>query len=536
MQPPLSHAKKSFVDSLGNYYQQASLPVYLLISHSPDGSPVPLKSVGSGAIFMEGHGVHAFRHENHATQKFDEYQIYADGIAPVSVASLSNATAFTKNGKSFFNAGLKIAVSSKDEMSGLENLYHSINGAPFEPHRSVTFDREGNHTYRYYAVDKTGNAESVKTIEFSIDTSPPESYHNIVGISSQQVISTNSSIYLTMSDTVSGLAKTYYKFDKEVYKPYQAGNIAFQYLKDGEHTLFYYSIDNIGNKEVEKSVTFYLDKSAPIMSADVLGDKFIVGQRVYFSGRTKLKLTAVDNKSGIKEVMYSINDEPFGAYQEPFYLPNRSGIHNVRFYAVDNTNNATKDDFEHSIGIIYVDLTGPSLSHAYNGPHFVKADTTFISPATTISLSGNDPEAGLKKLAYSIDENADEQAYTKPFAASSSGFRKLAYFGYDNVNNKNTRETFFMVDVKGPSITHQFSAPVNTEGKYPSYTSIYLAAMDSEVGADQIKFSINGTKEQVYIAPLKGFAKNKEYTIKITATDLLGNASQSTISFKTDRF
>jgi hypothetical protein len=534
--PPPTHEKKSFVDSLGNYYQQASLPVYLLVANSPQGSPVPLKSVNSPEIFMEGHGVHAFKHINHITQKFDEYQIFADGLAPVSVASLTKASAFVKDAKTFFNTGLQVTVTSKDEMSGIDAVYHSINGAPFEKYKAFTIDTPGSYHYRFYAVDKTGNAETVKLLQFNVDNSAPSSFHNIVGISSQQVISTNSSIYLTISDTLSGIAKSFFKFDKEPFKAYAGGTIAFQYLKDGEHTLTYFSTDNVGNKENEKSVTFYLDKSAPIMSADVLGDKFIVGERVYFSGRTKLKLTAVDNKSGIKEIMYSINDESFIPYQDPFYLPNRSGIHNVRFHAVDNTNNATKDDFEHSVGVIYVDLTGPSIFHTYTGPNFVKADTTFVSPKTTITLSGNDPEAGLKKLTYSLVEGGDEIPYAKPVATTNSGFHKLTYFGYDNVNNKNTRETMFVVDTKGPTITHQFSVSPNAEGKYPSYTNIYLAAMDAEVGADQIRFSINGTKEQLYVAPLKGFAKNKEYTIKVTATDLLGNTSQTTIAFKTDKF
>ncbi len=530
------HPKKTYIDSTGRYYQQASLPVYLFVANSADDEPVYIQAVNKKEITLEGHGVHAFKHENHVTEEFDEFQIYADGIAPVTLSTFQKAPSFLSGTKQYYGTGLSVTLTSKDEMSGVEETYHATNGKLFERYTAPVFAAEGNYRYSYYAIDKTGNVEQLRNRIFTVDLTPPATYHNFIGISSQSVISTNSTIYLTVSDTLSGVSKTFYRFDKENFKLYPGGNIPFQYLVDGDHTLTYFSVDNVTNKETEKSMKFYLDKTAPIMSADVLGDKFIVGEKVYFSGRTKLKLTAVDNKSGIKEVLFSINDQPYEKYNDPFYLPNRSGIHNVKFYANDNTSNNTKDDFAHSVGVIYVDLTGPSLSHSFNGPTFIKADTVFVNPKTTVSISGSDPEAGLKKLAYSFEGSINETPYSKPITIPEGGVQKLSYFGYDNVNNKNAKETFFITDRQGPQITNQFAAPANKEGKYPSYTTIYLAAVDTEVGADLITYSINGAKEQSYIAPLKGFAKNKEYTIKVTAIDLLGNKSETEIKFKTDRY
>ncbi len=532
-----AYKKKAFVDSAGHYVQQATLPVYLFVADSPDGKPVHIKSESGQEMKIEGHGVHAFKHLNIITNESDVFQIYADGIAPVTAISFSGATPFTKGDRQFYGPGLAVGLKSTDEMSGLEGVYHSINGAAYNLYTRPDFSNEGKYDYRFYAVDKTGNVEAVKTKSFTVDKTAPQSFHNIVGISSENVISTNSTIYLTVGDTLSGVARTYYKFDKEIFRPYFGGNIAFVMLPDGDHTLTYYSVDNVGNKETENTVNFYLDKKAPIMSADVLGDKFIVGDRVYFSGRTKLKLTAVDNKSGIKDMMFSINDDPFGKYEEPFYLPNRSGIHSVRYYAIDNTNNTIKDDFEHSVGVIYVDLTGPTLGHSFVGPQFVKADTVLVSPKTKIVLTGSDPESGLKKLAYSFDNVVEETNYpSKPIDITLTGLHTLGYFGYDNVNNKNAKSALFYVDVEGPEINSQFAVAPSKDGKYPSYTSLFLSATDKEVGAGEIRYTINGGKEQIYIAPIKGFVKNSDYTVKIKATDLLGNVSETTVKFRTDRY
>ncbi|MBN8652848.1 MAG: hypothetical protein J0L67_15550 [Cytophagales bacterium] len=529
------HTKKTHVDSAGRYYQQAALPVLLFVAPSAEAKPVQLKSADGKPIFLEGHGVHTLRHHDVVTNSVDAYYLYADGIAPVTSIQLTDSLAQT-NLKTLFKNKVAVSLKATDEMSGVEAIYYSVNSSAYQPYQPIVLG-EGNYSYYYYSVDKTGNAEKPQVQTFKVDASAPKTFHNIVGISSQKVISTASTIYLTATDSMGGVAQTFYKIDKEKFKLYPGGNIAFQQLTDGEHTLTYYSVDNVGHKEAEKSVSFYFDKTAPIMSADVLGDKFLVGERVYFSGRTKLKLTAIDNKSGIKEVMYSMNNEPYQTYADPFYLPNRSGIHNVRYYAIDNTNNKANDNFAQSIGVIYLDLTGPALAHSFTGPTFVKADTVLVSQQTKITLTATDPESGLKKIAYSFDNDQNETPYTnKPLEVKRHGLHTLTIFGYDNVNNKNMKSVIFFSDSHGPEIHERFTVAAGAEGKYPSYTNIYLSATDAEVGAGEIWYTVNGGKSQLYAAPIKGFDKNKHYTLKIKALDLLGNVSEKTVEFKTDRY
>ncbi|MEM7551466.1 MAG: Ig-like domain repeat protein [Bacteroidota bacterium] len=529
--------KKNFVDdSTGRYYQNATLPVYLWISSSKDQSPMNLQSLKQTEVILEGHGVHALRHENNKTNSFDEFQIFADGRSPVTSISFEGAPVYSSKGQVYYGSNLKVSLKASDEMSGVDKTFYSVNQDSYSEYRPTDFLEEGEYLYQFYSTDKTGNVEETKSKTFVVDIAAPETYHNFINISSENVISVNSSIYLSPSDNGSGISKTFFKFDDQEYSVYKKGNIPFQYLDDGNHVLTYYSVDHVNNKEEEKSFKFYLDKTAPIMSADILGDKFIVGERVYFSGRTKLKLTAVDNKSGIKEIMYSLNDQEEQAYSDPFYLPNRSGIHNVKFRALDNTNNPVKDDFEHSVGVIYLDLTGPTINHSFNGPVFKKADTVFISSKTEMKITGNDPEAGLKLLSYSVNGSAEEIPYEEAFEMPSEGFYEVDYFGYDNVNNKNSKQTFLIVDNKGPEISYQFAVPPTGGDKYPSYSTIYLAAIDSEVGVSEIQYSINGGKKKLYSAPIKGLSKNKKYIITSYATDFLGNETESKIEFETDSY
>jgi hypothetical protein len=528
------HKKKSYIDSVGRYYLQASLPVYFYVATSPEETPSRvLIDAKPNPIYLEGHGIHGLKHHNSKTNAIETFDINADGIAPITKSIFSGAPSFGSATARYYGNGLQIALRASDEMSGVETIYHSLDQSILNNYQPISVNKEGRHTYQYYSVDHVGNAEKVRTETFFIDLSAPITYHNFAGISNDNVISTGSSIYLSATDSVSGVGHTYYHFDQEKVKAYLGGNIPFQYLSDGNHILFYSSIDKLNNTEEEKSISFYLDKTAPIMSADILGDKFLVGDKVYFSGRTKLKLTAVDNKSGIKDMMYAINTGSFDKYTEPFYLPGKSGFHTVKYYAVDNTSNTSKDNFQHTVGVIYVDLTGPALAHHFDGLTFMKADSLYTGPQSKLVLTAVDPEAGLHHIAYQIDGRGEETKYAEPLNIPDAGKHSIEYIGYDNVNNRNSRSFTLIVDAQGPTVMEQYSVTPISENKYPSNVSLFLAATDQQVGIQRITYRINEGKETPYVSPINGFQKQKNYVIKVVATDLLGNHTTKEINFTT---
>jgi hypothetical protein len=550
-QEPQPHEKGAYVDSLNRYYQQADLPLYLYVSHKPDGKPTQLsdqdhadKPNAVEPIYLDGHGKHYFRHVDAIHKKEQNFVVYADGVAPESSIQFSGAPHYAKNGQHFYGKGLKVALSTRDEMSGIAGLYHSLNGEAYNAYAVADFAKEGDFKYRYYAVDHVGNAESAKTSIFTVDLTAPKTYYNVVGINQEGVISTSTKIYLTAEDAVAGVAKTFYRLDDGEFRPYTDGNIPFAILPDGNHSITFYSVDHVDNKEQEQTFQFYLDKTAPIMSADVLGDKFVVGDKVYFSGRTKLKLTAVDNKAGIKEVFYAIDGTDFQQYQEPFYLPGVAGEHVIRYYALDNMQNQGAgnssyryDEYRHNVSKVYVDLTGPVLGFKYVGEQFQKGDTIYLSARTKIQLNATDPESGLQYIAYNLDGQGGEQTYSAPFSIEASGTHVVEFFGYDNVNNRNAERFTLVVDNTPPDIASQFSvSPAAQEGEvpvYPSYATIFLSATDTQTGYERITYSLNGAPEVVYAKPIQGLKKGEAYTLTIKAVDKLGNERVVEVRFRT---
>ncbi len=551
------HEKGSHVDSLNRYYQQAELPLYLYVSHKPTQTPTQLSEKDSKTepnplepIYLDGHGKHYLRHIDGIHKTAQNFAVYADGIAPKSNIKFQGAPHYQgSNGQHYYGKNLEVTLSTQDEMSGIQELYHSVNGEEYKTYsQSDEFSQEGDFKYKYYAVDNVGNAESPVTNLFTVDLTAPKTYYNVVGVNQEGIISTSTKIYLTSEDNISGVSKTYYRLDDGEFKPYKPGsNIPFQVLEDGDHTLTFYSVDNVDNKEEEGKYEFYLDKTAPIMSADVLGDKFVVGDKVYFSGRTKLKLTAVDNKAGIKEVFYAIDGRDFKKYDEPFYLPSIAGEHVVRYYALDNMENQgagnrdyAYDEYRHNVSKVYVDLTGPVLSFEYLGEQFLKGDTIYINGNTKIQLSADDPESGLQYISYQIDDKAGETNYDQPFTLEGSGVHEVEYFGYDNVNNRNVDKFVMIVDDTPPEIGVQFSvAPDPSQSKgdgvpvYPSYVNIFLTSTDTQTGAEKITYTLNGGTERNYIQVISGLKKGQTFQLTVKSVDKLGNEQVKTVEFRT---
>lgn len=541
-----------YQDTMGNLFWNKKLPVYLRISSTPDGTGPLLKSENpnySNPIFLDTEGPNFIR-TKYAVDKNTGKTVHplaevmmpviADGESPVTNISFLNATSHTANNIKYFGPGLSFQLSSKDELSGVDFIQYNIDGGDYLTYTGeINLTSEGKHSIKYQSMDNVGNAEQVQQSEFIIDLTPPGITHNVNGVGDDNVIASTSKIYFTSTDNLSGIKELYYRFDAEEYKRYNDNSVEFNYLADGTHTMEYYAIDYVGNRTANQLVSFYFDKTAPLTASDILGDRFVVDDKIYFSGRTKMKLTAVDNKIGVKEILYSIDKEDFKTYDQPFYLPSISGEHTIRFYSVDRLENEPggSEKYKHNISLIYLDLTGPNITTALSGPKFQTGGATFIGPKTKISLNGYDQESGVQYLAYSINGNQAETRYDNPFSVTTSGKCKIELFGYDNVNNRNIDSDEFYVDTDPPVIKENFSTEstetVDGVNIYPFYITVFLAATDNMTGNDKIYYSINNGQERLYSNPISQLKKNTDYNINIRAIDKVGNESQKTIFFRT---
>ncbi len=553
-QEQLAHKKRFYVNENGRFFTQKDLPMYLRLSNSPDPNAEShlVRSESSpqysNPFYFDTEGYNTLRTPSQVDTTTKKvilpkqdiiFEIYTDGTPPQLKFSYGTKDVFVKDNVTYCGKNTKLELSATDDLAGVEAIYTSTDGQAYTKYTNVIdCNTEKNYKFKYYSADNVGNFNEPTTKEFVVDISSPKTTISIDGDKYNDILANNCTLALAATDNASGVKKVYYQIDegpKNIYFSAVKVNI----YKEGEHTITFFSIDNVNNEETPQTYTFYVDKTAPMVLEEIIGDQFVINGKEFSSGRTKLKLTAIDNKAGVREIMYSVTKGTYEKYSEPFYLPKQQGSLSVTFYAVDNVGNKSGGTQQSGgLSTYIVDLTGSTMGHSYVGENHIINDTVFINKNTKVKLDNFDKESGANKTTYNID-GSEEVLYESPFTVSTQGLHTITYTGYDNVNNTTIAKFFFIVDDKGPDVYNRFGIVAIDkkviDGKsydvYPLNTVLYLSATDQLVGVKDIYYSLNGTKETKYNMYVLGFKAATLYNMKMRAVDILGNETISTFDF-----
>ena len=558
-----SFEKKVFIKD-GNTYIQKQLPLYIKFSTEPNGTNYDLKSKSTPdytePMYLDTEGINYIRSRwavDKNTKKTIQpqieikYEVYADGISPRSSSKFSGAPKYNNGSRQFYGKGLSVDLTTRDGVSGVENIHYSSNGEAYKTYTSaLNFEGDKAYTLYYFANDNVGNVEETKKKQFTVDISSPNSAHEIVGIVYQSnIIAPSTKFKLSSSDALSGIQKISYKYNDRNENTYPGYPVSAAYLSDGEYTLYYHAIDKVKNDEAMKSFKFYLDKIAPEITVTIKGDQYATSGTMYISPRTKINMTATDNKAGVESIQYNIDGTGIETFGSPFGVPSKIGVHNITYYATDNVKNKTATkSVASAIGKkqVYMDSRPPTTGISYSNPQFFDRDTLFINSKTNVTLKSQDYQSGVKTIDYSIDGGANT-TYSSSFTIANEGYRTIKFKATDKVNNvEQEKESNVFVDNTPPIIFHNFSIkPIGSKTKkgqevkmYPNYTRLFLGATDMHCGTEKITYSMNGGDFQDYSSPytldvseVTRFGKNKFYTVIVRAEDKLGNQSEETINF-----
>lgn len=536
--------KPFYKDSTGKLFVRPNSNVFIYMSTKADGSnAVKITSMQpeGNPLQWDGHGSHQLTHLNLFLGRRIKFDIFADGHAPKTSATFDATIGVQKNEVVYLSGTCAMELASIDENSGIKTIFYSINGSEFKPYASpLNFDKEGEYLLKFYATDNVGNTEDTGERRVIIDATPPVTKLEIEGPRHNEVISNRSVIKLNATDTV-GVKETFYSLNNgpeaRYVKPIAAGQLA-----EGEHSISWYSIDIVGNAEQKGAYTFFVDKTPPMVFEEIVGNTYMLSGREFSSGRSQLKIVAVDNKAGVKDIYYSINSNEFVLYEKPIYLSEITGAVTIRSYAVDNVGNkGTSDASGQQFSMPEVDIMGPGISYKFIGSQHKLRDTTWISPQTKVSIIATDKTAGINRIEYKLDDSPTVQ-YTQAFTVEQTDYHKVSCTAYDNVENLNISSFAFGVDAQEPELFLNFSvkpfkfAIVDGEkiSVFSAGVALYIAATDDKSGVSKITYSINESRERTYNEPLNGFKAGVSQVVLVKAIDKLGNERIETVKFRVE--
>ncbi|MDD7796286.1 OmpL47-type beta-barrel domain-containing protein, partial [Clostridium sp. 'White wine YQ'] len=257
---------------------------------------------------------------------------------------------------------LTITLSATDSDTGIAKTFYSIDGSDYIEGTSLTVQGEGVHKITYYSVDNAGNTESINTVYVNIDESAPVTTSNSpAGWSKNDV-----TVKLAATDSLSGVAKTFYSIDGSDY----IEGTSFTVQGEGIHKITFYSVDNAGNTESINTIYVKVDRTAPVTTSN--------SPAGWSKDDVTINLAATDLLSGVAKTFYSIDGSDY--IEGASFTIQSEGIHKITFYSVDVAGNIE------SINTTYV-----------------KIDKT--APTTTMNLSNEYKLGSTLQLDYIANDN-----------------------------------------------------------------------------------------------------------------------------------
>ena len=137
----------------------------------------------------------------------------------------------------------------------------------------ITGKQNGTYYYRVRGHNNArgwGDFSTLESIVVSLggDTTPPVTTCTLTGEMEGDIYVSDVTVTLTATDEGSGVDYTKYKLDSGAWTTYTA---PFVVSTNGNHTVFFYSVDKQGNIEAEKNCTFTIQQEVPPITITIKG-------------------------------------------------------------------------------------------------------------------------------------------------------------------------------------------------------------------------------------------------------------------------
>jgi hypothetical protein len=236
--------------------------------------------------------------------------LYLDNGPPVTTVTIGDPN-YTSGQDIFVNSSTGFNLSVNEPFATI--MYMIDASGPFIYAGDFTIIQEGTHTIYYNATDALGNVESpMNNITVIVDNTPPSTTHTIgtpkYGTDPIYVTSATQFTLSPSDPSGSGVKVTYYRIGGGAYAQY-TGPFTLSGYASAPYTIYYYSIDNVGNPEDLRTLSIFLDESPPSANAGI-DLYFVQGNTVTLDGSL-----STDNSGSISNYTWSFTYDG-----QPVYL------------------------------------------------------------------------------------------------------------------------------------------------------------------------------------------------------------------------
>jgi len=335
---------------------------------------------------------------------------------------------------------VKVVIEYPDNSTVNMTMKKSTNKAN-EYYYTNMYKVVGTYKYHIWANDTSGNSNVSSNHTFYVgkDIYPPVTYCNLYGKKGKNNwYVSNVSVELIATDKGMGVKDTYYMLEG---KPWLQYKNMFKVTNEGIYDLYYYSVDNAGNKEDIKYKTFKIDKTKPTTTYELNGYK---GNDGWYITNVTVHLFASDAVSGINKTFYRIGNGSWQTYSNEFAI-SKDGVYTVYYYSVDRAGNT--EDIKHFTLKIdkakpIATIVKPRRGYLYLWDREIMPTlfgNTLIIGRITIFVDASNHESGIQKVQFYIDNILQIEDSEPPYAWEwnylAIGTHLIKVVAYDNAGN-----------------------------------------------------------------------------------------------------
>lgn len=266
------------------------------------------------------------------------------------------------------------------------------------------------------------------------------------------------------------------------------------------------------------------------MYVSTVGYTITNGDHLYASPNARFEVQGVDEQSGLKEILVSIDGSSYAPYKEPIGFT-KEGEHSLSYQFIDRVGNVSYS----KVFSLILDATAPRVSELVLSPApYFASGIEYVGPNTEVSFRAYDDMTGVAYIEYAAQDKPMTRFETNT-TLSNLGFTTTAPVAFSfqvtdmvsNVSPIKTRSLY--VDATAPNVD-VFAKAVEVDGiRYiSSRDTIYVEAYDDNTIVEDVFYSVNGEEFQLYDEQIGINLKNAgEYTILAKATDVVGNESEA---------
>lgn len=504
---------------------------------------------GSYFIITEGDGIHSIKYwarDNlFNTETSHEIYINIDNTPPTT-NFIMGTPRYQAQPVDLWNitnsTPLSLSNNNDDTGAGVNFTWYSIDGVFYLYTGTFTLP-SGEHTITWGSQDNLDLNETGNTLSVNVDDDPPVT--NIIvgspkyrgGGSDSWNVTNDTQFTLMSSDLYSGVDYIWYVIDGQYF---QGAIFNLSGYGEGQHTISYGAIDNLGNNATAMMEQVNLDLSPPTTLLPIGNPKYPVMALDFFNvtSATPFILASQDTYSGVESEWYTIDTDYYEGSNFNL-LGYAEGMHTITWGARDHLQyNETGN-----VITVIIDDTPPYSNFTISEPKFRASgnDIWNVTNATIFSFTSVDNSSGVGFMWYTIDSTYF-QGSSFDLMGVSQGIITITWGSSDNLGNNETGNIIVVNLIASPIVTDiTVGAPrhraLGSDLWNVSQASEFQVILVSDIGGTGVEFywyTIDGQYFQGDTFDLAGYAEGL-HIITWGGRDNIGyNETGNTISVYLD--